>query len=103
MRDYIDIVGYGTHRLPKGMMLDHFGVQLDVMGHLLSQSAAWRAEENRVRELARTFFATHLAWSTDMLEVAAARATTEFYRGAVALTRAFLDGENQAALGSGTA
>jgi len=93
MQRFIDCVGYDTGVLPRGMMLDHFGVQLDVMAHILGQTVAWQAAEDRVRELARTFSATHLAWSRTLLAAAEARATTDFYRAVIRLTRAFLAGE----------
>lgn len=96
MKQFIDVVGYDLRVLPKGMMLDHLGVQLDLMGHLLRQCAIGQSEPedlNSLSELAHAFFTSHLQWPTDLLDVAARRATTEFYRSVVLLTHRFLKSE----------
>ena len=35
VRNFIEISNYPEQHIPDGVMLDHLGVQLDVMGHLL--------------------------------------------------------------------
>lgn len=93
MRAYIDQGGYPTARLPEGIMLDHLGVQLDVMGHLVQASAERQAEREPIAALPCKFYADHLAWADGMLETAVGRAETAFYRGIVTMTREFLAGE----------
>ena len=96
MRQYMDLVRYDADRLPPGMMLDHLGVQLDVMGHTLGQTSTWPSgvdSQNAAAELAHLFFVKHLQWPTDLLEIAANRASTDFYRSAILLTGCFLRSE----------
>ena len=96
MKHFIDVVGYDVRKLPRGMMLDHLGLQFAVMGHILCQVATWPTEReglNTVLELSDSFFATHLQWPIDLLDAAASRATTEFYRSAIVLSRDFLNSE----------
>ena len=99
IKKFIEVVGYDTNALPSGMMLDHLGVQLDVMGHILGQFSAWQAVPNNhklLTELVHTFSTAHLLWTTELLEAASRRATTDFYRSVIMLTRAFLTAEMQA-------
>jgi TorA maturation chaperone TorD len=96
MREMIEIVGYDVDRLPGGVMLDHFGVQLNVMGHILDIITSWPSDAESlgpVWELANTFFAAHLLWPTDMLEAAMRLADDDFYRSTIMLTREFLKSE----------
>ena len=96
MRNFAEVVGYNIDRLPGGMMLDHLGVQLDVMGHILGQISSWPSDMEGLDqgwELANSFFAAHLLWPTDLLEAAMHRAETDFYRSSVMLTRDFLKSE----------
>lgn len=96
MKSFVDVVGYDTDLLPAGMMLDHLGVQLDVMGHILNQISFWRTAPegfDEVLQLARTFFARHLTWPADLLETAAIRARSDFYRSVVTMTGEFLDSD----------
>ena len=79
-------------------MRDHFGIQLDMMGQLLSKFSTCQSEtENSkiISELASLFFTKHLQWTTQLLEMALQRASTEFYRSMIDLTRSFLDSERQ--------
>ena len=99
MKRFAELVGYDTSALPPGLMLDHLGVQLDVMGHIFEHcSAAKRKEEElaSVFELAQSFYERHLTWPANLLRSAAAHAQTEFYRSAVTITAAYLDGESEA-------
>jgi TorA maturation chaperone TorD len=97
MREMIDVVGYDVVRLPGGLMLDHLGVQLDVMGHLQKKSSrpADAGSYDQVWELANAFFASHLLWPADLLTAAARRAEDDFYRSSIMLTREFLKSEMQ--------
>ena len=96
VKGHAEVVGYDFAALPSGIMLDHLGVQLDVMGHILGRIAIWQPESGRldnVLEVARSFFAKHLTWPSQLLEIAAQKAATEFYRSTIALTGEFLDKE----------
>jgi TorA maturation chaperone TorD len=98
MEKFVEVVGYDTDALPSGTMLDHLGVQFDVMGHILDQIPTCQSEQEspeRAWEIAHCYFAMHLTWPAKLLEVAAPRATTEFYRSIFMLTCAFLDDERQ--------
>ena len=98
MERFLEIIDYDTNILPRGMMRDHFGIQLDMMGQLLSKFSTCQSEtENSkiISELASLFFTKHLQWTTQLLEMALQRASTEFYRSMIDLTRSFLDSERQ--------
>jgi TorA maturation chaperone TorD len=98
MRNFVDVVGYNAQMLPAGMMLDHLGVQLDVMGHILGQVSNWQSEENEldeVMELSNSFFARHLLWPTELLQTSLPRAATDFYRSSIQVTHEFLKSELQ--------
>ncbi len=94
METFIDVVGYDVDTLPSGIMRDHLGVQLDVMGHILSQFSTRESEpdlHDLRSDLALKFFTAHLRWANELLDAAAQRATSDFYRSTVTLTRGFLD------------
>lgn len=96
MRQFIEVAGYDAGALPRGVMLDHLGVQLDVMGHILGQISAWPPGadgRDAVVDLAHSFFAAHLRWPHGLLEAAANRAATDFYRSSILLTRDFLNSQ----------
>ncbi len=97
MSSFVDVVGYNTQLLPAGMMLDHLGVQLDVMGHILGQALIRQSKEDgldEVLEVSDAFFARHLQWPTRLLQTAIPRATTDFYRSLIQVTRDFLQSES---------
>lgn len=94
MQNFVDVVGYDSTGLPSGMMLDHLGVQLDVMGHLLEQIAARRCDPtNEVMQLARAYCNGHLRWPAALLNAAEQHATTGFYCSVIGLTREFLESD----------
>ncbi len=96
MQRFIDVTGYDTGALTSGIMLDHLGVQLDVMGHIVSQISTWPDTPESLThalDVARSFFTTHLMWPNDLLNVAAQQATTGFYRSTILLTRDYLMSE----------
>jgi hypothetical protein len=93
MKSFTELVGYDIDRLPGGLMLDHLGVQLDVMGQIFEQMSNWRADTDgwdQVLDLAACFFTQHLQWSAELLAAAIRRAETDFYRSSIMLTREFL-------------
>ena len=98
MKSFIEVIHYDVDRLPPGLMLDHLGVQLDVMGCLLEKLSIWPAgaeDLDQGVELAKAFFERHLKWP-GLLEAAVQRAETEFYRSSIAMTRDFLESESSA-------
>lgn len=96
IQSLVEIVDYDMERLPQGVMLDHLGVQLDIMGHILKKISTWEGGTeslNQVWELANSFFATNLLWPNDMFAAAVRLADNEFYRSLVEITRDFLQSE----------
>lgn len=96
MKSFIDIVGYDTDQLPHGMMLDHLGVQLDVMGHIFGQISTSQADAvhfGQVLELANLFLTRHLQWPAELIQAAMRQAATDFYRSSIMLTGNFLGSE----------
>lgn len=97
MQQFCEIVGYDTNQLPSGMLLDHLGVQLDVMAHILQLVSECEHDHlEDLLELGRCYFFEHLLWTTDLLAAAEAQAATEFYRSLAMLTHQFLDSEKTA-------
>lgn len=96
MESFVRAVHYDRNASTRGIMWDHLGVQLDVMGHILDQFVTRPPEPGRqglLSELATAFFTRHLLWATELLEAVAERATTKFYRSTTKLTREFFDSE----------
>jgi len=96
MKEFVEVVDYDVGALPGGIMLDHLGVQLDVMGHILGVISAQQAEPHTVEvlhELTRSYWLTHLNWPTDLLRLAGQRVTTDFYRSVISMTGEFLSSE----------
>jgi TorA maturation chaperone TorD len=109
MRDFADLVEYDFASPPHATLPDHLGLQLDVMGSILERVSNVLAEKFAIEseqaassdhlvaavEVAQTFFQRHLTWPEPLLSAAAPRATTNFYRSAISLTREFLESERQ--------
>lgn len=89
MQHYVSVSGCGT----SGLMVDHLGVQLDVMGRLLDFGSESVQHFDDVFDLATTYFAEHLTWAAPLLELAINRAATDFYRSTIRMTRDFLNSE----------
>ncbi|MCH2202016.1 MAG: molecular chaperone TorD family protein [Fuerstiella sp.] len=89
MRSYVSILGYE----PGDLMVDHLGVQLDVMGGLLDFALGAVEHSDDVFDLPATYFAKHLAWMDSLLETSIKRAKTDFYRSTIGMTRDFLCSE----------
>ena len=97
MRRFIDILRYPADELPDGVMLDHLGVQLDVMAHALELTANRPAKDvGELPAVVALFSSRHLAWANDLLAAAEDRAETPFYRSIIAMTRDFLTSEASA-------
>ena len=89
VREFAEVVRYDPEAALPGGMVDHLGVQLDLMGHLLAGEV--EAEEGVVEEVAGAFYSAHLAWPETLLSATKERAETEFSRSMLTLTGAFLD------------
>ena len=89
MQHYVSAAAYETG----GLMFDHLGVQLDVMGRLLESGLDSVQHSDDVFDLAATYFAEHLTWVPPLFESAINRAATEFYRSMIHMTRDFLKSE----------
>ena len=89
MRPYVSAAGYETG----GLMFDHLGVQLDVMGRLLDIGLASVQHSDDVFDMTATYFAEHLTWVAPLFEAAINRAETDFYRSTIRMTRDFLSSE----------
>ena len=93
VREFAEVVRYDPEVALPGGMVDHLGVQLDLMGHLLAGEV--EAEEGVVEEVAAAFYSAHLTWPKPLLATAQERAQTSFYRSMLALTGAFLETESR--------
>ena len=93
MSRFMKVIHYAVDGLPAGIMLDHLGVQLDVMVRILEHLSALPADSKdreAVSELAQSYFAAHLSWPSQLFEAAASRASSDFYRCMIGMTREFL-------------
>ena len=98
MERVIEIARYRCSEQTDGVMVDHLGVQLEVADHLLGLMSMSKDETDLLmatRELFSTFFGAHLLWPLGMLEIAAHRTTSRFYRAIIQMTRNFLLSESR--------
>ena len=76
------------------LMLDHLGVQMEWMGHVLAQvSSRSPTDRETIVEFANAFSNDHLQWPESMLCAAEETALTTFYRSNLKLIRQFLTSE----------
>lgn len=93
MEQFVDVIGYDTSNLD-GMMLDHLGVQLDVMNWLEQNQAETPLDSEKavaIKQIHDEFFARHLAWPTKLIDAATEKTTSDFYRSVFQITRSFLE------------
>jgi TorA maturation chaperone TorD len=98
MKEWTEVISYDSTHLARATMLDHLGVQLDVMGRILSQIPIAHEKTDRnisPNEIPKTFCRKHLTWPTPLLEVAIERAKSKFYRSMIRMTRDFLKSEQR--------
>lgn len=92
MMQFMELCHYDASHLADGQFVDHLGVQLDVMAHLIEQATECPAEQKEsVLELVATYAANHLRWAKTLLEQATAKANTGFYRSLAEMTQSFLE------------
>ena len=89
MQHFVSVSGCES----SGLMLDHLGVQLDVMGRLLDFGSESVQHFDEVVDLAATYYAQHLNWAAPLFDLAINRAATDFYRSTIRMTRDFLSSE----------
>lgn len=102
MNRYLEFIQPATETTVK----DHFGLQLEVMALILrteiEQSAQdtaepiEHAEKHELDTLAESFFGEHIEWSFPMIQAAAAKAVTDFYRTVLNSCLEFVAQEKQA-------
>ncbi|MEE3373296.1 MAG: molecular chaperone TorD family protein [Planctomycetota bacterium] len=90
---FAEVVRYEPSAVLSGGMLDHLGVQLDLMGHLLGGGI--EGETQVIEEVANAFYSAHLTWPEPLLSAAQERARTAFYRSMLKLTGEFLETESR--------
>jgi len=94
MMQFMELSHYDASHLADGQFVDHFGVQLDVMAHLIEQATDCPAEQKEsVSEVVSAFAAAHLRWAKPLLQQANAKANTSFYRSLADVTQTFLGEE----------
>ena len=73
---------------PSGVELDHLGVQLSALGAILAELAPTADSDAAaaIEQLASSFFRDHLTWPNLLIERAAERAQSDFYKKTLALT-----------------
>ena len=97
MQSYSGIVRYTPSEAVGQMMLDHLGIQLDLMAHILTQipTVSSASDRESVIEIASAFSIDHLQWADSMLSAASDKAQTDFYQSAMKLIAQFLDSEKE--------
>ena len=91
MTRFIEVGRYEVTHLSNGQFVDHFGVQLDLMAHLLKQLASCKAaEKETIAEVIAAYANNHLRWPSQLLEQIVPKAKTEFYGSLATATQEFL-------------
>jgi len=99
LSQFIDLLA--TDQWAGEAMLDHLGIELEVMASLLEQVAIAIDLPEALpisEEIAASFFYHHLMWCAPLCDAARDRAQTAFYRSMIDMTAAFFADE-QAAFG----
>ena len=96
MQAYAEIARFTPSELADNMMLDHLGIQLELMGHIIDQVACAnsQSEKNATVELAAAFSRDHLQWAESLLSAASEKAELAFYRSSMSLICQFLESES---------
>jgi len=101
MQEFIDLLSDGPPQDFGGVMLDHFGVQLSLMGTIADRvvEANSGADGEMLVDVARVYFDLHLTWPHPFLESVGEHAQTDFYRSVAQMTQQFLLSEGQVLIG----
>jgi len=95
MQSYLDIVG---EQPDDSLLVDHIGIQLQVMMRIVSELAAAQPGSERYGELqalACRFYHEHLTWPKKFLATAQQSTDSSFYRAVARITADFLTQEEQ--------
>lgn len=87
MKTWCELAGYERPESARNVFLDHLGVQLDLLHHVLSQDAWWESHPDDMAAFTLDYATAHLAWPTELLDAVEARAETDLYRLLPHLTR----------------
>ena len=96
MQTFIEITGYQPPAESNLTLPDHLAVQLDLAGHIAEQfqhTDRYTPDFAMLDDLRRTYFVTHLQWSSEFLHAVASRSDTAFYKSLASLTESFLQQE----------
>ena len=86
---FADLFGYSMPIQHDGI-LDHLGIELDMMSAVLANGVASDEESAAVAE----FFARHLSWPSKLLDAANDQTQSTFYKSLMQITREFLQAES---------
>ena len=87
VRAFCDLYGYVLPAKYSGI-IDHLGVELDIMSSALDRVA--------IPDAANEFFRRHLTWTDDFFKAAQASAESAFYKSLILVTGEFLQSESTA-------
>ena len=92
---FADLLDYRVPPQYPATMIDHLGVQLDIMGHAIARLTDQHSSEPQAlaEEVLREFHARHLVWADRLLSAGAERASSSFYRSMIGLTAEFLQSQ----------
>lgn len=101
MQELVDLLSDAPMPDFAGVMLDHLGVQLAIMGTIAARvlSANSEADRELMVEVAQVYFDRHLTWPHQLLESVHQHAQADFYRSVADLTREFLLSEGATWIG----
>lgn len=93
---FAELLGYRLPPKCPHTLSDHLGVQLDMMGKALQLNRVLSPQDHDLAsEVAAEFYSRHLTWPNRLLDAAAERATSEFYRRTITMTSEFLACERE--------
>ena len=95
MEKYCKIARFTPSGIAERLMLDHLGIQMKLMGHILEQISTVGSPTDResIVEFAGCFSNAHLQWPEPMLRSAEEASQTLFYQSNLKLIRRFLGSE----------
>ena len=93
VRAFADAVNYQPSSDYPNTLIDHLGIELEIMGSIVGVLANLAPEDPQLDEtqsFASEFFGRHLCWTEKLTEAASAKAHSSFYKSLLANTREFL-------------
>ena len=92
IKSFAEVIRYQPDAFPNAM-LDHIGIQLDIMGRIYSMAGV-DVDASDGFGLGSHFFPRHLTWPRAFLHAVSEKAMTGFYRDLAKLTAQFLQSES---------